>query len=114
MLARLLANARVMLAQGGRFLICSVPWKAARGSYHLQAPSGRFRQYLRGARLLALSHFGVNRLGHWYSFGDFHRLAHLNGFEWASSAAGTIRTGFTRSSVQSALPEFVTKRPWTQ
>jgi SAM-dependent methyltransferase len=74
-------NARAMLAPGGRFLVCSAPWKSARAAYHLQPANGRAMQYVRQLILLGLSHLGVDRLGSWYSFSDFRRIARRNAFD---------------------------------
>jgi SAM-dependent methyltransferase len=81
MFGRHVANARAMLAPGGRFFVCSAPWKSARTSYHLQPMNGRPMRYLRELSLLGLSYFGVDRIGNWYSYGDFRRVARLNGFD---------------------------------
>ncbi len=81
MLERHVANARTMLAPGGRILLCSVPWKSARASYHIPAAAGNLLQYARGCCRLCLSQLGVDRLGHWYSFRDFHRVARAQGLE---------------------------------
>lgn len=81
MFERYVSNARAMLASAGRLLICSTPWKSARAMYHLQPTHGFRRPNLRQLSLLALSYAGVDRIGNWYSFGDFRRAAGLNGFD---------------------------------
>lgn len=75
------SNARAMLAPEGRLVICSTPWKSARAMYHLQPTHGSRGRNLRQFTLLALSHVGIDRIGNWYSFGDFRRAARLNGFD---------------------------------
>lgn len=75
------ANARAMLAPAGRLLICSTPWKSARATYHLQPVPGSRRPHLRQSILLALSYLGGDKIGNWYSFADFRRVARLNGFD---------------------------------
>ncbi len=81
MLERHLANACAMLAPGGRILLCSVPWKNARAAYHVPSTPGNLLRYARGWCRLCLSRLGVDRLGHWYSFRDFRRLARAQGLE---------------------------------
>lgn len=80
MFERHVANARAMLAPRGRFFVCSAPWKSARSSYHLAPTNGVGTRYARQLILLCLSYAGVDRIGNWYSFGDFRRVARLNGF----------------------------------
>lgn len=81
MFASYVSNAQAMLAPAGRLVVCSTPWKSARAVYHLQPAPGSRGRYLRQLSLLALSHVGVDRIGNWYSFGDFRRVARLNGFD---------------------------------
>lgn len=81
MFGRHVANARAMLAPGGRFFVCSAPWKIARASYHLQPTDQRGGRHFRQFGLLGLSYLGVDRLGSWYSFDDFRRVAARNGLK---------------------------------
>jgi hypothetical protein len=76
MLARHLANARAMLAPGGTIIAGSVPWRAARAAFHLQAfyPAGE-RRLFRCLAVLARSYAGIDRLGRWYAHAEFTRLA---------------------------------------
>lgn len=79
--ARYVTNARAMLAPGGRIAVCSVPWKSARATYHLQTTSGGGARYLRRLGSLGLSYMGIDRIGNWHSFAGFRRIAGLNGLE---------------------------------
>jgi SAM-dependent methyltransferase len=81
MFERYVSNARAMLAPGGRLVVCSTPWTTARAMYHLQPMPGYRGRYLRQLSLLALSYVGVDRIGKWYSFGDFRHAARLNGLD---------------------------------
>ena len=77
MLQQHIANARAMLAPGGRLFLCSIPWKAARSTYFIQ-PADDYKRRVRGLCLLGLSLLGIDRLGHWYSFREIMRIARNN------------------------------------
>jgi SAM-dependent methyltransferase len=81
MFERHVRNARTMLAPGGRFYVCSVPWRRLRATYHLQPARDAATRYLRHPALLCLSYLGIDRIGTWYSFRDFRRVARLNGLK---------------------------------
>ncbi|MBV8335098.1 MAG: class I SAM-dependent methyltransferase [Alphaproteobacteria bacterium] len=69
MFRRHVANARAMLAPGGRLVVGAVPWRGARAAFHLQAYGlPEQRKLVRGLAVLALSHAGIDRLGRWYSY----------------------------------------------
>jgi cyclopropane fatty-acyl-phospholipid synthase-like methyltransferase len=76
MLKRHIVNACAMLAPGGTIVIGSVPWSGARAAFHLQAfgPANE-RRLMRGLAVLARSYVGIDRMGRWYTYGEFTRLA---------------------------------------
>lgn len=80
MLKRHIANAREMLAPGGMIVIGSVPWSGARAAFHLQAfaPASE-RRLMRGFAVLARSYVGIDRMGRWYTYAEFTRLAEKHG-----------------------------------
>lgn len=69
MFRRHIANARAMLAPGGRLLVGSVPWRGARAAFHMQvySPPGE-RRLIKGLAVLAQSYAGADRIGRWYSY----------------------------------------------
>jgi SAM-dependent methyltransferase len=80
MLARHVANAHTMLAPGGAIVIGSVPWRGSRAAFHLQSYNpGSDRRLIKALAVLARSYVGVDRIGRWYSFGEFTRIAKKHG-----------------------------------
>lgn len=80
MLASHFANARTMLASGGRFVCASVPWRAKRPGFH----SGEFGAGKPRTRFATmLSRFaewsGRNPMGLWWSRADIVECAAKNG-----------------------------------
>jgi SAM-dependent methyltransferase len=75
-----IANAHRMLASGGKLIVGSVPWRGARASFHLQsyAPPGG-RRFIRALAVLGRSYFGIDPIGHWHSYRDFHLAARAHG-----------------------------------
>jgi SAM-dependent methyltransferase len=80
MFLRHIANARAMLAPGGRLVVGSVPWRGARAAFHLQAyiPDGQ-RRLIRGLAVLARSYVGIDRIGRWYSYRECTAAANRYG-----------------------------------
>jgi SAM-dependent methyltransferase len=63
------ANARAMLAPGGRLLVGSLPWRGARAAFYLQAANPASKQsLLRRLAVLARAYAGTDPLGYWYSY----------------------------------------------
>lgn len=69
MFRRHLANARRMLAPGGRLVVGSIPWRGARRAFYLQAynPDAR-RALLWRIAVLARAYAGIDPIGRWYSY----------------------------------------------
>jgi SAM-dependent methyltransferase len=80
MFRRHLANARRMLAPGGRLVVGSIPWRGARNAFYLQAysPAGR-RGLLRRLAVLARAYVGIDQIGRWYSYRECAAVAHHHG-----------------------------------
>jgi SAM-dependent methyltransferase len=80
MLRRHIANAARMLAPRGKLIIGSIPWRGARASFHLHAYSQvSVRKILRGFAVLGRSYLGVDPIGYWHSYREFHLAAQAHG-----------------------------------
>jgi SAM-dependent methyltransferase len=80
MFRRHVANARAMLAPGGRLVVGSLPWRGSRAAFHLQAlnPASTQPTWKRLA-VLVRSYLGIEPLGYWYSYRECTRTALRNG-----------------------------------
>jgi len=80
MFRRHVANARAMLAPGGRFLVGSVPWRGSRAAFYLQAANPASTQSLpRRLAVLARAYAGVDPIGYWYSYRECTQVARRHG-----------------------------------
>ena len=80
MFRRYLANARRMLAPGGRLVVGSIPWRGARNAFYLQAANPSSTQGLsRRLALLARAYAGVDLIGYWYSYRECIQVAQRHG-----------------------------------
>lgn len=74
------ANARAMLAPGGRLLIGSLPWRGSRAAFHLQALNPASTQpWIKRIAVLLRSYAGIEPLGYWYSYAECTRTAQRHG-----------------------------------
>lgn len=80
MLRSHISNASQMLAPDGKLIVGSVPWRGARASFHLHAYfQVSTRKKIRGLAVLGRSYLGIDPIGYWHSYQDFHEAARANG-----------------------------------
>lgn len=80
MFRRHIANARTMLAPGGRLVVGSVPWRGARVAFHLQSANPASTQsMIKRLAVLARSYAGIESLGYWYSYRECTATARRHG-----------------------------------